>query len=134
MRSFLLAFAAVMSLPNHAAAQPADPYLWLEDVSSPRAMAWVETHNAAGAAALQADPRYQRLYDEAFALAADKDRIPAPSFANGGIYNFWTDAGHLRGVWRKTSLADYPNADPHWTTVLDVDALGKAEGKSWVFK
>ena len=111
-----------------------DPYIWLEDVSSPRAMAWVDAHNAASTKALTADPRYDTLYQQALEIAGAKDRIPEPSFTHGAIYNFWQDPEHLRGYWRKTTLADYLTADPHWTTVLDIDALGKAEGKSWVFK
>jgi prolyl oligopeptidase len=37
-------------------------------------------------------------------------------------------------LWRRTTLADYRREKPRWQTVLDVDALGKAEGKSWVWK
>ncbi len=131
-------FAAILaaSAPALALAQstPADPYLWLEDVASPRATAWVAAHNATTEAALTADPRYAAIYAQALALAGAKDRIPAPQQLNGQIYNFWTDAQHLRGVLRKTTLDDYRLADPHWTTVLDFDALGKAEGKSWVYR
>ncbi|MGH7023183.1 MAG: prolyl oligopeptidase family serine peptidase [Caulobacteraceae bacterium] len=135
MRLALLAVIATLTLPAIASAQspPPDPYVWLESVSSPRAMAWVEAHNES-AKKLEADPRYRGFYDEALALAAAEDRIPAPNFIHGEIYNFWQDGGHLRGYWRKTSLADYRAAAPKWTTVLDIDALGKAEGKSWVFK
>src|SRR5258708_31963243 len=97
-------------------------------------MAWVEAHNAATTKKLEADPHYQVLYNEALTIAAAKDRIPEPSFLHGEIYNFWQDADHLRGLWRKTSLADYRSEQPRWTTVLDIDALGKTEGKSWVFK
>ncbi|MFC3214508.1 hypothetical protein [Novosphingobium panipatense] len=79
-------------------------------------------------------PRYQRFYNEALAIMGAKDRIPAPRFLNGQIYNFWQDEQHLRGIWRRTTLADYRSAEPKWETVLDIDALGKAEGKSWVFK
>nr|WP_235889247.1 prolyl oligopeptidase family serine peptidase [Glacieibacterium frigidum] len=113
---------------------PADPYIWLEEASSPRAMAWVKEHNAVTEQRLTADPRYKTLYEEALALGGAKDRIPQPSFLNGAIYNFWQDADHLRGIWRKTTLDSYRTASPAWTTVLDIDALGKAEGKSWVFK
>ena len=134
MHLAILAGLAVMSLAPLAAAKETDPYLWLEDVSSPRAMAWVEAHNAASTKVLKADPRYNTLYDEAFAIAAAKDRIPNPRFLDGAIYNFWQDGEHLRGIWRKTTLADYPSADPRWTIVLDIDALGKAENRSWVFK
>jgi prolyl oligopeptidase len=135
---FLHVLASVASLaPIMALAAPlpdSDPYLWLEDVSSPRAMAWVDAHNATSTKLLEADPRYATLYQQALDIAGAKDRIPAPSFTHGEIYNFWQDPDHLRGIWRKTSLADYRSADPHWTTVLDIDALGKAEGKSWVMK
>jgi prolyl oligopeptidase len=136
MRPAILAALAALASPTLALAQTADhdPYIWLEDVSSPKAMAWVDAHNETTTKALQADPRYAGLYEQALALAGARDRIPAPRFLNGEIYNFWQDPDHLRGLWRKTSLADYQSADPHWTTVLDVDALGKAEGKSWVWK
>ncbi len=117
-----------------SAADNDDPYIWLEEVQSERAMDWVNAHNAETVKRLEADPRYQVNYQEALALAGAKDRIPMPSFLNGEIYNFWQDEEHLRGIWRKTSLTDYRTDAPGWTTVLDIDALGKAEGKSWVFK
>lgn len=137
-----LAFCAMTAaaLPALAQAQtteqtpdPADPYIWLEEVSSPRAMEWVERHNEVTTNRLEADPRYVRNYDEALAIAGAKDRIPMPGFTHGEIYNFWQDPQHLRGIFRKTTLEDYVCAEPHWTTFLDIDALNKAEGKSWVF-
>ncbi|MES2045607.1 MAG: prolyl oligopeptidase family serine peptidase [Pseudomonadota bacterium] len=136
MRLLPLALLAAVALPFTAIAQtaPEDPYLWLEDVSSPRAMEWVNAHNATSTALLQADPHYATFYDQALTIAGARDRIPAPSFIHGAIYNFWQDPEHLRGIWRKTTLADYRNASPAWTTVLDIDTLGKAEGKSWVLK
>jgi prolyl oligopeptidase len=110
-----------------------DPYLWLEAFTSPEALDWVRARNAASAAILEADPRYRILYQEALHIAGSKDRIPAPRFLGGDIYNFWQDEAHLRGLWRKTTLASYRTNDPAWKTVLDIDALGRDEGKSWVF-
>ena len=49
------------------------------------------------------------------------------------LHNFWQDPDHLKGIVRRTSLASYRTADPKWETVLDIDALSKAEGKSWVY-
>ncbi|HEX4198334.1 MAG TPA: prolyl oligopeptidase family serine peptidase [Caulobacteraceae bacterium] len=109
-----------------------ESHLWLEEFTSPEALDWVRTHNAASAEILEADPRYAILRQEALNIAGARDRIPAPSFLRGEIYNFWQDETHLRGLWRKTSLADYRTADPAWTPVLDIDALGRDEGKSWV--
>ncbi len=138
MRKLLASLFATASLAAagqaQAASPPDDPYIWLEELSSPRAMAWVDAHNASSTKRLEADARYKTLYNEALTIAGAKDRIPQPRFLHGEIYNFWQDGDHLRGIWRKTSLADYQSAAPHWTTVLDIDALGKAEGKSWVLK
>jgi len=35
-----------------------DKYIWLEDVNSPRSLAWVKAENARTAAVLEADPRF----------------------------------------------------------------------------
>ena len=136
MRIRFATMAAALALSSPALAQDTsdDPYIWLEDVSSPRSMEWVESHNAETVKRLEADPRYATLYNEALEIAGAKDRIPSPSFVHGEVFNFWQDADHLRGIWRKTSLADYRTAQPTWTTVLDIDAINAAEGKSFVFK
>ncbi|MEO7177580.1 MAG: prolyl oligopeptidase family serine peptidase [Allosphingosinicella sp.] len=126
--------AATLATSAAAQAGADDPYLWLEEVSSPRAMEWVNAHNAKTQAVLEADRRYQPYYDEALAIAQAKDRIPFGRFLNGRIYNFWQDADHVRGILRRTSLADYQSADPKWETVLDLDALATAEKANWVYK
>ncbi|QNG47800.1 prolyl oligopeptidase family serine peptidase [Sphingobium yanoikuyae] len=111
-----------------------DPFVWLEDWTGPRAMQWVEAENKATVATLQGDPRYAGYYRDALAIASAKDRIAMPMLIHGRIYNFWRDADHPQGVWRYTSEADYASAAPSWTTVLDLDALSRAEGKKWVWK
>ncbi|HEY3812477.1 MAG TPA: prolyl oligopeptidase family serine peptidase [Caulobacteraceae bacterium] len=137
MRTLLAAlvlFATATPGLAQAQAAPADPYTWLEDVSSQRSMDWVNAHNAASTKVLEADPRYATLYQEALTIGGSRERIPEPSFTHGEVFNFWQDPEHLRGIWRKTTLADYQSGSPTWTTVLDIDALGHVEGKSWVFR
>ena len=112
----------------------ADPFLWLESVDSPRARDWVKAENAKTLSVLQSDPRFAAAYAAAVAAGESKDRIPAPDFALGSVYNFWQDAEHVRGIWRHTTLADYVQPAPAWHTTLDLDALAKAEGKNWVWK
>ena len=126
---------AAMALLSATAgtAQLADPYLWLESVDSPRAMAWVNARNTYSTGVLEAQSGYAANYAASLEIGGAKDRIPVPAFLGGAIYNFWQDADHLRGIWRTTSLASYRTAIPEWKTVLDIDALGKAEGKSWVW-
>lgn len=111
-----------------------DPYIWLEEVSSAKAMNWVEQHNARTTSQLEADPRYRRFYDQALDIAQAKDRIAVGSFIAGQIYNFWQDADHVRGIWRRTSLASYSTGKPEWETVLDLDALAAKEKANWVWK
>jgi prolyl oligopeptidase len=126
--------AAAAGLGGVKAATSDDPYIWLEEVSSPKALDWVEAQNAKSTAALQADPRYKRYYDQALAIAEAKDRIPAGAFIGGQIYNFWQDSDHVRGIWRRATLDSYATGEPQWETVLDVDALAAAEKANWVWK
>ncbi|MGN6057085.1 MAG: prolyl oligopeptidase family serine peptidase [Sphingomicrobium sp.] len=134
--SFALTVAASMiaaAAPSGAQVQD-DPYIWLEDVSSPKAMDWVNAHNARTTSALEADPRYGHYYQQALDIAQAKDRIPVGSFSGGKVYNFWQDADHVRGIWRRTSLASYSTGTPEWETVLDLDALAAKEKANWVWK
>ncbi|TCP32682.1 prolyl oligopeptidase [Sphingomonas sp. BK235] len=130
----LAAALAASAALAQSKAMTEDPYVWLEDKDGARALAWVEAENKRTLPRLQDDPRYQTFYQQALAIAAAKDRIPMPSQLYGRIYNFWRDADHPQGIWRWTSEADYARPQPRWTTVLDLDALSKAEGKKWVWK
>jgi prolyl oligopeptidase len=138
MRLLTLSVAAAAlagtAIAARAQAPVDDPYVWLEEVSSPKAMDWVNAHNAKAQAVLEADPRYRQYYDEALALAQAKDRIPFGRFLHGQVYNFWQDADHVRGIFRRTSLTGYEADSPAWETVLDLDALAAAEKANWVYK
>ena len=141
MKALLLALAAMALIGPGVRAQPAlpkataaDPFQWLEDIDSPRAMTWVDGQNARSAKRLETDPRYQTFHAEARAIFTAQDRIPTPQFRAGGIDNLWQDATHVHGVWRHTSEASYRAASPVWETILDLDALSKAEGKVWFWK
>jgi prolyl oligopeptidase len=111
-----------------------DPYIWLEDVDSARAMQWVHAENDKTLAVLEKDPRYGGFYADALAIAEAKDRIPAPDILGGQILNFWQDADHVHGIWRRTTLDGYQSDSPPWTTVLDLDDLSKVEKANWFWK
>ncbi len=96
-------------------------------------MEWVRAHNAATAKKLQSQPIYRELYAEAKAALDSKSRLPEVSQRGKWIYNFWKDAEHPRGVYRRTTLEEFRKPAPAWQTVLDVDALAAKEGKPWVF-
>ena len=58
---------------------------------------------------------------------------PQPRKIGPHLYNFWQDAANPRGLWRRTTFESYRTDAPQWEVVLDVDALGQAEGVSWVW-
>ena len=112
-----------------------DPYVWMEEIEGARALDWAKARNAKSLPVLQGDPRYADLEAKALAILNAKDRVPGVSFAgDGSLRNFWQDQDHVRGIWRKTTLESYRTAEPVWETLLDVDALAKAENANWVFK
>ncbi|AAK25650.1 prolyl oligopeptidase family protein [Caulobacter vibrioides CB15] len=112
-----------------------DPYLWMEEIEGTRAMDWAKAQNARSLPVLQGDARYADLESKALAILNAKDRVPGVSFAgDGSLRNFWQDKDHVRGIWRKTTLDSYRTAEPAWETILDIDALTKAENANWVFK
>ena len=89
----------------------ADPYLWLEDVHGAKPMEWVKAQNAKSTAVLQADPDYQKDYDAILKVMDATDRIPYGGLDHDYVTNFWQDAQHPKGIWRRTTIGDY--AKPH---------------------
>lgn len=135
MKLLLTALTGALLLAPMAHAQtPADPFTWLEEVDAPKALTWVEGQNARSAKRLETDPRYATYLAEGRAIFTAKDRIPWPEFRAGGVDNLWQDDAHVHGAWRHASLASYRSEAPAWETLLDLDALSKAEGRNWIWK
>lgn len=134
-RVFIAATLGLACLGTVAlAADPADPYLWLEDIHSPRALEQVTKWNAAADAVLRAAPTFEPDRARARTILDNPAQIALPNEVMGQrVVNLWRDAAHPRGLWRSTTLASYRRGQPQWQTLIDVDALGKSEGKSWVW-
>ena len=111
-----------------------DPFLWLEEVDGERALDWVRAQNAETARRLESQPLFDDLYAQAKATLNSASRLPGIEQKGDWIYNFWRDADHPRGVYRRTTLERFATDDPQWETVIDVDALAAAEGEQWVFR
>ena len=119
-----------------------DPHQWLEEVTGEDALAWVRERNAAAEAELDeaSDPRdpsgkplAATLQHEIREILDAKDRIPGVIKRGEHLYNFWTDAEHERGLWRRTTLESYRTEEPEWEILLDVDALNRDEEEDWVW-
>jgi len=117
---------------SSASTEQPDNYQWLEDVNGARSMEWVKSENERTAKVLEADPRFAEFRAEALKVLESPDRLAIPDFREGTVYNTWQDADHIRGIVRKTTLADYLSPQPKWQTVLDYDALAKADNEKWV--
>jgi prolyl oligopeptidase len=111
-----------------------DPYLWLEDVHGAKPLAWVGQQNARTLKRLAQDPDYRGDYESVLAILDASDRIPFGGLDRQYVFNFWQDQQNPKGVWRRTTIADYATAEPHWEVLLDVDRLAAAEHENWVFK
>ncbi|MGY3041165.1 prolyl oligopeptidase [Rhodanobacter sp. TND4EL1] len=111
-----------------------DPFLWLEDIRGTRALDWVKQQNATTAARFVDNNEFAHTRDGILEVLDSDARIPYVSRMGDYLYNFWRDKAHPRGVWRRTTLAEYRKAQPKWDVLLDIDALNKAEDKRWVFK
>lgn len=110
-----------------------DPRMWLEDVDGAAALDWVREKNK-DALSILGDPNEDAMYKRILAILDSKEKIPyIGRVLNNLYYNFWQDDVHVRGIWRRCPLAEYKKEQPNWETVLDLDALSKAEGKTWVW-
>jgi prolyl oligopeptidase len=120
------------------AAQPAidhDPYLWLADIHGAKALEWVEAQNAKSDSVLKSDPGYRKDYDALLGILNANDRIPQPQVVDHQwVFNFWQDASHVRGEWRRTTITDYAKANPDWQVLFDVDKYDHDTGKNWVWQ
>jgi len=117
-----------------AAASDVDPYLWLEDVEGAKALAWAREQNKKTTAELEAVKEFKPIYERTLQILDSQERIPSPELQGNLVYNFWQDKDHPRGIWRRTPVASYRSPTPQWETVIDVDALVKAEGIPWAWK
>ncbi|MFL6751620.1 MAG: prolyl oligopeptidase family serine peptidase [Sphingomicrobium sp.] len=135
MRKLIVAAAAaVLATGAFAQAASDDPYLWLEEIEGARAVAQVKQWNAATEELVGKGPAFESYRARALAILDDEQQIAAPEEVLGDfVTNLWRDAKNPRGLWRISPLAAYAAGKPQWRTLIDVDALGRVEGKSWVW-
>ena len=139
MHLFALALVLAMSAAGPAAAQdaaktpaPQDRYLWLEDVTGEKALDWARARNVESARVLETGD-FAALEKRILDILDSDARIPYVQKLGPWYYNFWRDAKNPRGLWRRTTLAEYRKDHPAWETVIDLDALGAAEKENWVW-
>ncbi|MEQ8312308.1 MAG: prolyl oligopeptidase family serine peptidase [Sphingopyxis sp.] len=136
IRASLAALAVSYSIAAVAAAAPQDedPYIWLEDIEGAEALHWVKKENAATDKLLVGRPGFETDRRRAREILDDDRQIAMPGEVMGDVVtNLWRDANNPRGLWRQSPLDAWLAGKPEWTVLIDVDALGKADGQSWVW-
>ncbi len=108
-------------------------YNWLEDLEGEKSLGWVREQNKRSLEQLRAYKDYGTFKEEALKILEAKDKIPYGRILGDYVYNFWQDADHLRGIWRRSTWTDYQAGKPKWDVLLNMDELGAKEGKSYVF-
>src|SRR5215472_6170797 len=136
-RSVLFSFAVAMlvgTVANSKGTAVEDPYLWLEDVHGAKPLAWVHEQNQKSLALLKSDPRYQQHFDSILKVLDATDRIPFGTLDHRYVFNFWQDAAHPKGIWRRTNIVSYARPSPDWEILIDLDKLAADEKENWVWK
>ena len=121
---------------------------WLDEIEGAEALDWVRARNAETLSAYRGGERFEAMRRSIEEILDSTDKIPGVALAAGRLYNFWTDADHPRGLWRRTTWESYRAGAPEagadsgagaasgatqWEVLLDLDALGAAEGVPWVW-
>ncbi|WP_282781353.1 prolyl oligopeptidase family serine peptidase [Nocardia sp. CC201C] len=110
-----------------------DPYLWLEEVTSDRALDWARERNDVVVETFASSDRFTELESRILAMLDTDTRIAYPGRRGRWLYNFWRDAEHPKGLWRRTTFAEYSKDEPAWEVLIDLDALAAAEDENWVW-
>ncbi|WP_280266598.1 prolyl oligopeptidase family serine peptidase [Nocardia wallacei] len=113
--------------------QQTDPYLWLEEVTSDRALNWARAHNEVVVGRFATSDRFSELEHRILDMLDTDTRIPYPARRGRWLYNFWRDAEHPKGLWRRTTFAEYRTDTPDWEVLIDLDELAADEEENWVW-
>ncbi|MFM8635330.1 MAG: prolyl oligopeptidase family serine peptidase [Planctomycetia bacterium] len=135
--ALLLILGGIFSMSNAPVAgdpsDPLDPHVWLEDVMGEKQLEWVRARNAQSVSAIAETDAFRQIEPRILSILDSKEKIPFVTKIGDRFYNFWRDATNPKGVWRRTTLEAYRTPEPEWETVLDIDALSRAEGENWVW-
>jgi len=110
-----------------------DDFIWLEEIKGETAVDWAIQQSKQTRREFAESERFEAIRDDVFDCLNASTQIPGVRKCGNLFYNFWQDEKNPRGLLRRTTFESYRSDAPEWETVLDIDALGEAEGQSWVY-
>lgn len=110
-----------------------DEFIWLEGIRAQPALDWAQQQNNLTVNQFASGADFERIRQQVLSGLNSPAQIPGIYKCGDHWYNFWQDEQNPRGLLRRTTLDEYRKDEPEWETVLDIDALGKAEGLEWVY-
>ncbi|UPG86325.1 prolyl oligopeptidase family serine peptidase [Luteibacter aegosomatis] len=110
-----------------------DENLWLDDIDGAKPLAWVKAENAKTVEKYAQGDDFKTLDARILEMLDSDAKIPMVSKIGDRYYNLWRDKDHPKGLWRRTTLAEYRKDKPAWETVIDLDALSASEKENWVW-
>ena len=134
MKKYILLSLTILACSQTIYAQTEDPYLWLEEVDSKKALEFAEQQSKNTLERLIQQKEYQNIFNKSLEIYNSTARIAYPTLYNDFIYNFWQDKDHERGIWRRTAKANYINGNPDWEILLDIDEMTRKDTIKWVYK
>jgi prolyl oligopeptidase len=110
-----------------------DPHLWLENVTGEKQLGWVRSRNDRTVDGYTRTDDFTTLESRIREILDTDARIPYARRRGRYLYNYWRDAEHVRGLWRRTTLDQYVLDDPAWDVLVDLDAVAEEEDENWVW-
>ncbi|UYP18237.1 prolyl oligopeptidase family serine peptidase [Rhodococcus sp. Z13] len=111
-----------------------DPHLWLEDVTGEKQLDWVRARNDRTVEEYTRTESFAELETRIREVLDTDARIPYARRRGEYLYNYWRDADHVRGLWRRTTMEQYLRDEPEWDVLVDLDAVAEEEeDENWVW-
>ncbi|WP_280484902.1 prolyl oligopeptidase family serine peptidase [Nocardia cyriacigeorgica] len=110
-----------------------DPYLWLEEVTGEAALDFARARNEVVVERFASSDRFTELQRRILDMLDTDTKIAYPGRRGQWLYNYWRDAEHPRGLWRRTTFDEYATDDPDWDVLIDLDAVAADEDENWVW-
>jgi len=111
-----------------------DSFLWLEEITSKRALDWVETHNKISLNGLQKFSAFDSIFNISLEAHSPELSFYTYDWHNHYLYTVNRDSLNEKGIWQRTSLKSYLDSRPAWEKLLDLDSLSEVESENWHFR